>query len=222
MEMQSRAVIVTGGASGIGRATALLLAREGASVFVGDVDDAGGEATAALARAEGLSLEFLKLDLQRPESIAAFAATVHQQVHRVDGLGIRQREAAAVAVEVRQHLVAAAAAGVERAHVDGTDRQGADHLGRTRCRCQATQGQGLYADRARRRRWRRAVRLVGGLVLSSRRSAARAACPSVSAGTAPRPPWWSSARSPTACPCWTCPDGWRTTDCRKRWPWSWR
>ena len=50
MEMQDRAVIVTGGASGIGRATALLLAREGARVFVGDIDEAGGEAAAAEAR----------------------------------------------------------------------------------------------------------------------------------------------------------------------------
>src|SRR5207249_1252438 len=37
MEMQDRTVIVTGGASGIGRATALLLARHGARVFVGDL-----------------------------------------------------------------------------------------------------------------------------------------------------------------------------------------
>ena len=86
MEMQNRAVIVTGGASGIGRATALLLAREGASVFVGDIDEAGGEATAAQARADGHNLEFLKLDLQLPGSIAAFADAVHKKIQRVDGL----------------------------------------------------------------------------------------------------------------------------------------
>ncbi|MBV9014427.1 MAG: SDR family NAD(P)-dependent oxidoreductase, partial [Alphaproteobacteria bacterium] len=49
MEMQDRSVIVTGGASGIGRATALLLAREGARVFIGDIDEAGGQAVAAQA-----------------------------------------------------------------------------------------------------------------------------------------------------------------------------
>lgn len=86
MEMQNRAVIVTGGASGIGRATALLLAREGASVFVGDIDEAGGQATAEAARAQGHNLEFLKLDLQQPGSIAAFADAVHQKVQRLDGL----------------------------------------------------------------------------------------------------------------------------------------
>jgi len=86
MEMQNRAVIVTGGASGIGRATALLLAREGASVFVGDIDEAGGQATAEAAQAQGRNVEFLKLDLQQPASIAAFADAVHKKVQRLDGL----------------------------------------------------------------------------------------------------------------------------------------
>src|SRR5439155_26442850 len=56
MEMQDRAVVVTGGASGIGKATALLLAREGAVVFVGDVDETGGRAVAAQAAGEGVAL----------------------------------------------------------------------------------------------------------------------------------------------------------------------
>jgi NAD(P)-dependent dehydrogenase (short-subunit alcohol dehydrogenase family) len=41
MDLQDRAIIVTGGASGIGRATALLLAREGAKILIGDVDAEG-------------------------------------------------------------------------------------------------------------------------------------------------------------------------------------
>jgi len=82
-EMQGRTVIVTGGASGIGRATALLLAREGAYVFIGDVDEAGGAETAAAS--EGRA-EFLKLDLADHASIAVFAAAVHERVERVDGL----------------------------------------------------------------------------------------------------------------------------------------
>jgi 2-hydroxycyclohexanecarboxyl-CoA dehydrogenase len=86
MEMKDRVVIVTGGASGIGRATALLLAREGARVFIGDIDEAGGTATAETARTAAADAEFLPLDLQRPESIAAFAEAVHDRVERVDGL----------------------------------------------------------------------------------------------------------------------------------------
>ena len=53
MEMQGQTVIVTGGASGIGKATALLLAREGARVFVGDVDEAGGRQRRRRARRSG-------------------------------------------------------------------------------------------------------------------------------------------------------------------------
>src|SRR5580693_5007198 len=86
MEMQDRAVIVTGGASGIGRATALLLAREGARVFIGDVDEAGGKATAEAAREAGHQADFLSLDLAEPASIEVFAAAVHGRVGRVDGL----------------------------------------------------------------------------------------------------------------------------------------
>src|SRR5919202_1804832 len=86
MEMQNRTVIVTGGASGIGRATALLLAREGARVFVGDRDEAGGRDVAEQGAGEGLALEFLPLDLTQTESIAAFAEAVHDRAERVDAL----------------------------------------------------------------------------------------------------------------------------------------
>src|SRR5262249_52852748 len=78
MDMQGKSVIVTGGASGIGKATALLLARGGARVFVGDVDEEGGEMTAAEAIAEQLAVEYYPLDLTDTVSITSFAASVHQ------------------------------------------------------------------------------------------------------------------------------------------------
>ena len=86
MEMQERAVVVTGGASGIGKATALLLAREGAHVFVGDIDEEGGLAVATEAAGEGLALDYLPLDLTRSATIAEFAAAVHARIPRLDGL----------------------------------------------------------------------------------------------------------------------------------------
>jgi 2-hydroxycyclohexanecarboxyl-CoA dehydrogenase len=86
MEIQDQSVVVTGGASGIGKATALLLAREGARVFVGDIDEAGGQAAAAEAAAERLSIEYLPLDLTDPSSIAGFADAVNQRTGHVDGL----------------------------------------------------------------------------------------------------------------------------------------
>jgi 2-hydroxycyclohexanecarboxyl-CoA dehydrogenase len=86
MDMANRAAIVTGGASGIGRATALLLARNGARVFVGDVDVVRGQALAAEAANEGLPVDYLELELTDPASIAAFAGAVHERVPRVDVL----------------------------------------------------------------------------------------------------------------------------------------
>ncbi|MGE0257674.1 MAG: SDR family NAD(P)-dependent oxidoreductase [Alphaproteobacteria bacterium] len=87
MEMQDRAVVVTGGASGIGKATALLLARSGARVLIGDIDENGGQAVAAQAAGETLALEFLPLDLTRTESVEAFAAAAHAKAGGpLDGL----------------------------------------------------------------------------------------------------------------------------------------
>ena len=86
MEMQDRTVVVTGGASGIGKATALLLAREGARVFVGDIDEAGGRAIAEEATGEGLALDYLPLDLTRSATIADFAAAIEARGAEVDGL----------------------------------------------------------------------------------------------------------------------------------------
>ena len=86
MEMLGQSVIVTGGASGIGKATALLLAREGARVFVGDVDEVGRQCAAAQASAEKLAVEFLPLDLTDTPTIADFAASVLRRCDRIDGL----------------------------------------------------------------------------------------------------------------------------------------
>jgi 2-hydroxycyclohexanecarboxyl-CoA dehydrogenase len=83
MEMANRSVVVTGGASGIGRATARLLAANGAMVIVGDIDQTGG---AALAAGEP-RIEFLPLDLADPASVQAFAAASLQKAGgRLDGL----------------------------------------------------------------------------------------------------------------------------------------
>jgi len=86
MEMQGQTVIVTGGASGIGKATAFLLAREGARVFIGDIDQTGGQAAAAEGAAARLTIEYLPLDLTDAASIEVFATTAHRRAEQVDGL----------------------------------------------------------------------------------------------------------------------------------------
>ena len=86
MDMQQRTIVVTGGASGIGKATAFLIAREGGHVMIGDIDKAGGRAAAAEAAALQLGIDYLPLDLTDKSSIDDFAAAVHRRVERLDGL----------------------------------------------------------------------------------------------------------------------------------------
>jgi len=61
--LQGRVALITGAASGIGRATADRLADEGATVVVTDVQDAAGEAAAAELRDAGGESLFLHLDV---------------------------------------------------------------------------------------------------------------------------------------------------------------
>lgn len=60
--LEGKRAVVTGAASGIGRATALALAREGASLVVGDIDTAGLGATTEAARKEGAKVRALPGD----------------------------------------------------------------------------------------------------------------------------------------------------------------
>ena len=86
MDMHQRTIVVTGGASGIGKATAFLIAREGGHVLIGDIDEAGGRAAAAEAFTLQLGIDYLPLDLTDKSSIDDFAAAVHRRVERLDGL----------------------------------------------------------------------------------------------------------------------------------------
>ncbi|AKU25230.1 SDR family NAD(P)-dependent oxidoreductase [Geobacillus stearothermophilus] len=63
MRLQGKAAIVTGGASGIGRATAIRFAEEGAKVAVSDIDEAGGEETVRRIREKGGEAIFVKADV---------------------------------------------------------------------------------------------------------------------------------------------------------------
>jgi len=76
--------VCTGGASGIGRATAVALGRRGASVVVGDVDQAGGEETAGLVRAAGGQAEFLHTDIADAGEVEALVAAAVERFGRLD------------------------------------------------------------------------------------------------------------------------------------------
>lgn len=79
-------VIVTGAASGIGRATACLFAREGARVAIGDIDSGGGEETVRLARAAGGEVFFQRTDVSRADDCAALVQATVKAWGRLDVL----------------------------------------------------------------------------------------------------------------------------------------
>ncbi|MUM34240.1 SDR family oxidoreductase, partial [Mycolicibacterium sp. CBMA 361] len=76
---------VTGAASGIGRATVLKLAQQGAVLYLTDRDAAGLEQTVADARALGGEVaEYRALDISDYDAVAAFAADIHTQHQAMD------------------------------------------------------------------------------------------------------------------------------------------
>ncbi len=84
MKLKGKRAVVTGAASGIGRATARELAAQGAQVFLLDVDVAKGEATSAEIKAAGGECLFRKLDVVKPDEIAKVAKAILADVGFVD------------------------------------------------------------------------------------------------------------------------------------------
>lgn len=75
--LAGRVAVVTGGASGMGRATALRFLDEGASVVVGDMNEGTGKETLELAEARGLGdrLRFVRADVSQEPDVAAMVQT---------------------------------------------------------------------------------------------------------------------------------------------------
>jgi len=84
MNLEGKTAVVTGGASGIGKATALELAQAGARVLVADIDATGGQAVQEEARGAGLNVEYLPVDLTDPASVDQFAAQALARAGHID------------------------------------------------------------------------------------------------------------------------------------------
>ncbi|MEN4396513.1 SDR family oxidoreductase [Mycolicibacterium senegalense] len=78
VDFRGKKCLITGAASGIGRATALALAARGAELYLTDRDEAGLTQTVADARALGAQVPAHRaLDISDYDQVAAFAADVH-------------------------------------------------------------------------------------------------------------------------------------------------
>ncbi|MGI9123462.1 MAG: SDR family oxidoreductase, partial [Mycobacterium sp.] len=84
-DFAGKRVLVTGAASGIGRAVALRLARDGAELYLTDINAEGLSDTVAAARTAGAAVaEHRALDISDYDAVAAFAADVHARRPAMD------------------------------------------------------------------------------------------------------------------------------------------
>ncbi len=89
MRFAGKIAVVTGAASGIGKAAVLKLAGEGAHVFAADIDEAGGR---ALAEQSNGRIEFIRCDVTKPADIEAL---MNEAAARAGGIDIVFNNAAA-------------------------------------------------------------------------------------------------------------------------------
>lgn len=74
MDPNGKIALVTGGGSGIGRATSLALASAGAAVVVADVDESGGRETVSKIESEGGTAAYTRVDVRSRADLEAMVA----------------------------------------------------------------------------------------------------------------------------------------------------
>ncbi len=84
--LKDKVTVITGSASGIGRATALLFAQQGATVIGIDIADEAGQQVIEAIRATGSQAHYLHADVTRSESVRAAVAECEKRVTKVDVL----------------------------------------------------------------------------------------------------------------------------------------
>lgn len=84
MKLKDKVSVITGGASGIGRATALLFAKEGSKVVVADLDVEGGSSAVEEIRLSGGEGFFVKADVSRSEDVEGMVKAAVEKYSCID------------------------------------------------------------------------------------------------------------------------------------------
>ena len=77
-------ILITGGASGIGAESALLLSKRGANVTIGDLNEADGNALVQRINDEGGQARFCKVDVSVSESVEALFRSAISELGNID------------------------------------------------------------------------------------------------------------------------------------------
>ena len=86
MRLRDKVAVITGAASGIGRASALLFAREGARVVVADIQEAEGQGAVEAIRTGGGQATFVRCDVSRSAEVEQLFAATRAAWGRLDVL----------------------------------------------------------------------------------------------------------------------------------------
>src|SRR5215467_8240289 len=84
IKMDGKVILITGGASGMGRATAVAAARAGAKIAICDVDGKGGEETLGMALAAGGDAIFSVCDVSAAAQVEALVNQTVKKFGRLD------------------------------------------------------------------------------------------------------------------------------------------
>ena len=86
MRLKTKVAVITGAASGLGRASALIFAREGAKVVVSDIDDAGGQETVNRIKSASGEAVYVHADVSLASDVEHMIRATIQAFGRIDVL----------------------------------------------------------------------------------------------------------------------------------------
>ena len=84
MRIKNKVAIITGGASGLGKETAVLFAKEGARLVITDCDAAKGQQTSKDIEQMGYECTFFQADVRKEAEVEAFCLKTHEKYGKID------------------------------------------------------------------------------------------------------------------------------------------